>query len=49
MTAILISSWWVDGMKVTLKSGIPWLIFLTVVYYAWGRKQFRINSASVRK
>jgi L-asparagine transporter-like permease len=35
--AILISTWWVEGMRVTLKAGIPWLLFLTLVYFAWGR------------
>jgi len=49
MAAILISSWWVEGMQVTLKSGIPWLIFLTVIYYAWGRKQSAVSSVPVRK
>ena len=39
ITAILISSWWVEGMQVTLKSGIPWLGFLSIIYFAWGRKQ----------
>lgn len=37
--AILISTWWVDGMRVTLQAGIPFLIFLTVAYYTVGRKR----------
>ena len=30
--AIIVSTWWVDGMRPTLKSGIPWLIALTMLY-----------------
>jgi AAT family amino acid transporter len=36
--AIILSTWWVEGMRVTLESGIPWLLFLTVLYFAWARK-----------
>jgi L-asparagine transporter-like permease len=35
--AIIVSTWWVEGMRVTLEAGIPWLLFLTVLYFAWGR------------
>ena len=37
--AILISTWWVDGMRVTLQAGIPWLVLLTIAYYAVGRRR----------
>jgi L-asparagine transporter-like permease len=37
--AIILSTWWMEGMRVTLEAGIPWLLFLTVLYYAWGRKR----------
>jgi len=39
IVAILISTWWVEGMRVALQSGIPWLLLITVVYYVWGRKR----------
>jgi L-asparagine transporter-like permease len=45
--AILISTWWVQGMRVALQSGIPWLLLITIVYYGWGRK--RGVYASARK
>ena len=32
--AVLISTWWVDGMRVTLQAGVPWLVLLTIAYYA---------------
>jgi L-asparagine transporter-like permease len=37
--AILISTWWVPGMRVTLQAGIPWLVVLSVVYFTWARKR----------
>jgi L-asparagine transporter-like permease len=46
--AILISTWWVPGMRVTLEAGIPWILLLTVVYFAWARQRSRvITSRSV--
>ncbi len=44
--AILVSTWWVEGMRVALQSGIPWLLALTVVYFTWGRQRER--SAQLR-
>ena len=37
--AILISTWWVPGMRVAIEAGIPWLLLLTVMYFAWGRQR----------
>lgn len=37
--AIMISTWWVEGMRVALQSGIPWLVLITIIYYGWGRKR----------
>jgi AAT family amino acid transporter len=37
--AIIVSTWWVEGMRVTLESGIPWLLVLTIGYFLWGRKR----------
>lgn len=39
--AILLSTWWVDGMRVALQAGIPWLLMLTLVYFTWGRQRER--------
>lgn len=30
--AIIVSTWWVEGMRPTMESGIPWLLVLTVLY-----------------
>lgn len=43
--AILISTWWVQGMRVTLQAGIPWLVVLTFVYFTWGRQRERAAQA----
>ena len=35
--AITISTWWVPDMRLMLKTGIPWLLFLSIVYFVWKR------------
>jgi AAT family amino acid transporter len=45
--AILISTWWVDGMRVTLEAGIPWLLLLTALYFVWGRKRRQVEHRAV--
>ncbi len=39
--AIIVSTWWVKGMRVTIEAGVPWLIVLSVVYFAWARRAER--------
>ena len=34
LLAILITTWWVPGMRVTLVAGLPWLALLSLVYLA---------------
>jgi amino acid transporter, AAT family len=31
--AILITTWWVEGMRIALVAGIPWLVLLTIAYF----------------
>lgn len=45
--AVLISTWWVDRMRVTLQAGVPWLLLLTLVYYTWGRQRERAAQARI--
>lgn len=47
--AILISTWWVPGMRVTLEAGIPWLVLLTVLYFVWGRQRGRAVASASRR
>ena len=37
--AIIISTWWVEGMRVTLESGVPWLLALSAAYFVWGKRR----------
>jgi AAT family amino acid transporter len=32
MVAVIITTWWVPGFRVTLLCGIPWLLFLTIAW-----------------
>jgi amino acid transporter, AAT family len=34
---ITLSTWWVDGMRVTMEAGVPWLVALSVCYFVWAR------------
>jgi AAT family amino acid transporter len=36
--AILISTIWVEGMQPALQAGLPWLAFISLVYFFWMRK-----------
>jgi L-asparagine transporter-like permease len=42
LTAILISTLWVEGMQITLTVGLPWLAAISLAYMVWkqtnGRK-----------
>lgn len=42
LTAVLVSTWWVPGLRITLEAGIPWLAFVTLCYFSWARR----NAAS---
>jgi len=38
IAAILISTIWVEGMQPALEAGLPWLAFISLVYFFWMRK-----------
>jgi L-asparagine transporter-like permease len=38
IVAILVTTWWVEGMRVTLIAGLPWLGALTVAYFLVRRR-----------
>ena len=44
MVAIIGTTWWVPGLRVTLVSGVPWLALLTVAW-AWRRGRRRRRNA----
>jgi amino acid transporter, AAT family len=35
LTAVLISTWWVPGLRIVLIAGIPWLAFISLCYLLW--------------
>jgi AAT family amino acid transporter len=37
LLAVLISTWWVPSFHITLLAGPPWLLFITLCYFAWKR------------
>jgi AAT family amino acid transporter len=38
LVAILTTTWWVEGMRITLIAGIPWLVFISVAYFLVNKK-----------
>jgi amino acid transporter, AAT family len=39
LVTITATTWWVEGMRITLLAGIPWLGFISLAYWAWRRRQ----------
>jgi L-asparagine transporter-like permease len=39
LLGIMLSTWWVPGMKDTLLGGVPWMIFISLVYFLWFRRR----------
>jgi AAT family amino acid transporter len=37
LSAVLISTWWVPGFRVTLIAAPAWLLFLSLCYFVWRR------------
>jgi AAT family amino acid transporter len=37
LMAVLISTWWVPGLRITLQAGVPWLAFISLCYLLWSR------------
>ncbi|HZP23538.1 MAG TPA: amino acid permease [Terriglobales bacterium] len=41
---ITVSTWWVEGMRVTIEAGLPWLMLLSACYFVWRRANARPTS-----
>lgn len=39
LTSVLISTWWIRDLKITLIAGLPWLVFISLCYLVWSRTQ----------
>ncbi|HKW87712.1 MAG TPA: amino acid permease [Candidatus Acidoferrales bacterium] len=37
LVGVLISTWWIPGMRITITAGLPWLGFITVCYFVFAR------------
>lgn len=46
LAAILLTTWWVEGMRLTLMVGLPWLCVLTLGYWLWAQRQRRGGAQS---
>ena len=38
LVAITVTTWWVEGMRITLEAGLPWLAFISLAYWVWRRR-----------
>lgn len=39
IAAIMVTLWWVEGMRIALIAGIPWLAFVTLAYFLIARRR----------
>jgi amino acid transporter, AAT family len=39
IASILLTTWWVPMMRITLVAGIPWLVAVSVGYFVWNKLQ----------
>ena len=38
VTAIIVTTWWVDRLRITIFSGLAWLAVITIGYWIWERR-----------
>jgi AAT family amino acid transporter len=43
---ITLSTWWVEGMRVTMEAGVPWLVALSICYFVWKQSSARESDDS---
>jgi L-asparagine transporter-like permease len=39
--SVLISTWWVPGLRITLTAGLPWLLLISLCYLGWSKRRPR--------
>jgi amino acid transporter, AAT family len=37
LATVLVSTWWVPELRITLTAGLPWLLFITLCYLGWSK------------
>jgi hypothetical protein len=43
VTALLVTTWWVEGMRVTIVAGCFWLAFISVAYIIWAKQHRNLD------
>jgi len=46
LVGVLVSTWWVPGMRITLAAGLPWLVFISLCYLVWVRWRPALNGSA---
>ncbi len=49
LAAVLLSTWWIPGMRITLGGGLPWLVFISLCYLLWVRLRPGSNGSAARR
>jgi L-asparagine transporter-like permease len=39
--AVLVSTWWIPQLRITLTAGLPWLLFISLCYLVWSKVRGR--------
>ncbi|MCI0628667.1 MAG: amino acid permease [Acidobacteria bacterium] len=37
VATVMVSTWWIPGMRITLAAGVPWLVFISLCYLLWAK------------
>lgn len=45
LIGVLVSTWFIPGLRITLGAGLPWLAFISVCYLGWRRFNLRKSAA----
>jgi L-asparagine transporter-like permease len=48
LAAMLVSTWWVPGLRITLTAGLPWLLFVTLCYLGWRKTHPHAGAVGAR-
>ena len=48
IAAIIATTWWVEGMRVTILAGLPWLGVLTAAYFLVRRRRKNPLNVAIR-
>jgi len=39
VTGILVATWWMDRMRITILSGLAWLACVSLAYWVWEKRR----------